>query len=182
MILLEARPWAGGVFDYRTRDYSSGVPFYRRSRELAEKIKAHSGIRFFSSTFMVGFYSNNLITAFQTGGETDSFAERYIEIKARSVVVATGCMERPLIFDHNDRPGVMQVGCAHRLAHTYGVMPGKQAVFSVGDNAGLEAAIDLLDLGMGIRAVADNRFDGQDEELLEALISRNIPFFRPFFS
>ena len=61
------------------------------------------------------------------------------------VVMATGCIERPLIFDHNERPGVMQVGCAHRLARTYGLVPGTEAVFSVGHDLGLEAAVDLAD-------------------------------------
>jgi sarcosine oxidase subunit alpha len=81
---------------------------------------------------MVGAYNNNLITAFQVGKAGDGFTERYIEIRSESVVVATGCIERPLLFDHNERPGVMQVGCAHRMARTYGLLPGSEAVFSVG--------------------------------------------------
>ncbi len=60
----------------------------------------------------MGTYNNNLITAFQTGTEKDVFTERYIELRANSVVVATGCIERPLLFENNERPGVMQAGCA----------------------------------------------------------------------
>jgi hypothetical protein len=111
---------------------------------------------------MVGAYNNNLITAFQVGKAGDAFTERYIEIRSESVVVATGCIERPLLFDHNERPGVMQVGCAHRLARTYGLLPGSEAVFSVGHDLGLEAAIDLFDLGLKINCVADIREDGQN--------------------
>jgi sarcosine oxidase subunit alpha len=77
-------------------------------------------------------------------------------------VVATGCIERPLLFDNNERPGVMQVGCAHRMARTYGLLPGNEAVFSVGHDLGLEAAVDLCDLGLKINCVADIREDGQN--------------------
>ena len=127
---------------------------------------------------MVGAYTNNLITASQVGKAGDLFTERYIEIRSDSVVVATGCIERPLLFDNNERPGVMQVGCAHRLARTYGLLPGTDAVFSVGHDIGLEAAVDLFDLGLRIACVADIREDGQNPELLLALAERKIPVMK----
>jgi sarcosine oxidase subunit alpha len=178
VILLEARPWPGGFFDYRSSNDASGIPLHQKARQLADKIEENRNIRFFPRTFMTGFYSNNLITAFQVGKETDYFDERYIEIRVESVVVATGCMERPAIFDHNDRPGIMQVACAHRLARTYGLLPGKRGVFSIGDDLGLEAAIDLFDLGLSVLCVADARPDGQASRLLEGLEKRGIPFMR----
>ncbi len=92
----------------------------------------------------------------------------------RICFMATGCIERPLLFDNNERPGVMQVGCAHRLARTYGLLPGSEAVFSVGHDLGLEAAVDLFDLGLKIKCVADVREDGQNPELLLALAERKI--------
>ena len=100
---------------------------------------------------------------------SDSFDERYIEIRAESVVVATGCIERPLLFENNERPGVMQISCAHRLAHTYGILAGREAVFSIGHDLGLEAAIDLHDQGLKIACVADIREDGQDAGLIGKL-------------
>ncbi|MBF0258698.1 MAG: (2Fe-2S)-binding protein [Desulfamplus sp.] len=178
VIIMESRPWLGGFFDYRTAEYKGGKPLYSRSRELASKVEAHSGIRVFKHTSMVGTYTNNLVTGFQIGGERDKFNERYVEIRANSVVVATGCIERPLIFDNNERPGVMQVACAHRLARTYGILAGDRAVFSIGHDLGLEAAIDLFDLGMKILCVADVREDGQNPHLLLELAKRNITFLK----
>jgi sarcosine oxidase subunit alpha len=178
VILLETRPWPGGFFDYRSAEYSRDVPLYKRAGRLAAEIGQRDNIRFFLNTSMIGFYGGNVITAFQTGKEADSFDERYIEIRAESVVVATGCIERPMIFDHNDRPGIMQVNCAHRLARTYGLLPGKNAVFSIGDDLGLEAAIDLFDLGLNVVCVADARPDGQGSSLIEGLEKRSIPFLK----
>jgi sarcosine oxidase subunit alpha len=58
-------------------------------------VKQTANIRVFTHTPMVGAYNNNLITAFQVGKAGDAFTERYIEIRSESVVVATGCIERP---------------------------------------------------------------------------------------
>ncbi len=178
VILLENRPWLGGVFDYRPAIYEGDLPVYRRAGQLAQQINDTPNIRVFTHTATVGSYNNHLVTAFQRGSETDPFDERYIEIRARSIVMATGCIERPLLFENNERPGVMQVGCAHRLARTWGLLPGQQAVFSIGDDLGLEAAADLADLGMTVAAVADTRMDGQNESLVNALARRNIPVYR----
>jgi len=178
VILLESRPWLGGFFEYRKAENGDGVPLFQRARQLAEKLEQASNVRIFTHTAVVGVYNNNLVTAFQKGLESDHFDERYIEIRAESVVVATGCIERPLLFENNERPGIMQIGCAHRLAQTYGLLPGEQAVFSIGHDLGLEAALDLFDLGLKISCVADIREDGQDSGLLERLAERNIPLLK----
>ncbi len=178
VILLESRPWLGGFFDYRTVEYAGGVPLYRRARELVQQLEQTPNVRIFTHTAMIGAYHHNLITAFQKGTETDHFDERYIEIQAQSIIVATGCIERPLLFENNERPGVIQIGCAHRLAYSFGVLPGKRAVFSVGHDLGIEAAIDLFDLGLEIPCLADIREDGQDAYLVARLAERNIPLLR----
>jgi sarcosine oxidase subunit alpha len=176
VILLEARPGLGGSFEYRPRVCSNDTPLYKQARNLARQVETTSNIRVFKQTSVIGTYTNSLITAFHRGGEYDNFTERYMEIRAGSVVVATGCIERPLLFENNEKPGVMQVACAHRLSRTYGLLPGKKAVFSIGHDLGLEAAIDLYDLGLKVLCVNDVREDGQDPNLLEKLEARNIPF------
>jgi sarcosine oxidase subunit alpha len=178
VILIESRPWLGGFFDYRAAPGRKGIPLFERARELVKAVEETPNIRVFSHTAVVGEYNNNLVTAFQVGREADHFDERYIEIRAQSVVVATGCIERPLLFENNERPGVMQINTAHRLARTYGLLPGENAVFSVGHDLGLEAALDLSNLGLKISCLADIREDGQDPELVAALEAQNIPFMR----
>jgi sarcosine oxidase subunit alpha len=178
VILLERRPWLGGFFEYRPAENGRGVTLFQSARELAQKLEQTPHVRIFPHTAVVGAYTNNLITAFQKGHDADPFEERYIEIRAESVVVATGCIERPLLFENNERPGVMQIGCAHRLARTFGLLPGERAVFSVAHDLGLEAALDLFDLGLEIACVGDIREDGQDPRLVSQLADRKIPFYR----
>jgi len=177
VILLESRPALGGSFAYRAARYT-GIPLYARAAELSAEVECNPLIRVFKHTSVLGTYHNGSVTAMQRGGKEDAFDERYIEIRAGSIVAATGCTERPLLFDNNERPGVMQAACAQRLARTWGVLPGKEAVFSIGHDYGIEVALDLADLGMKILCVADVREDGQDPELLAGLTERKIPFFR----
>ena len=40
VILLEARPWLGGSFDYRMQPGQDGQPLYERARELARQVAA----------------------------------------------------------------------------------------------------------------------------------------------
>ena len=177
-ILIEARPHLGGCFDYRTVSYSKDQALYQRARELAREVEETEGIRVLTRTSLAGVYGGGQVTAFQTGTGADPFDQRYVEVCAQSMVVATGCTERPLLFEHNERPGVMQAGCAHRLARTYGLVPGKEAVFSVGHDLGLEAAADLADLGVKICCVADIRQDGQDPQRVRSLEQRGIRYLQ----
>ncbi|MCU0573107.1 MAG: 2Fe-2S iron-sulfur cluster-binding protein [Syntrophobacteraceae bacterium] len=178
VVLLELRPWLGGFFDYRERAYSDGVTLHERGADLALQSESHPNLRVLKHTPVVSVYPTGQVTAFQRGGESFPFDERYVEIQARSIVVATGCNERPLVFENNERPGVMQPTCAHRLARTWGILPGRRAAFSVGSDLGIEAALDLADLGMEIACVADVREDGQDPELVAELTARSIPLMR----
>jgi len=178
VILMEIKPWLGGNFDYRSAAYLDGQTYHERAEQLVAEVDTTDNIRVFTHTANVGVYNNNLVTGFQIGKEGDVFNERYVEIRANSVVVATGCIERPLLFDNNERPGVMQAGTALRMANTYGLLPGKTAVFSIGHDLGLEAAITLYDLGMNIPIIADIREDGQDPALLQAVLDRKITILK----
>lgn len=177
-IILESQPWLGGCFDYRVTLYNDRMRLFERAGDLAARVESSPRIRVFKQTSMVGAYSNNLITAAQIGNDQEPFDSRYIEIRAKAVVVATGCIERPLLFENNERPGVMQISCAHRLARTYGILAGTRAVFSIGHDLGLEAALDLHDLGLKIACVADIREDSQNPELMIGLAEREIPLMR----
>lgn len=183
--LFERRPWLGGHLDWRVR---GGRPLAGETRALAEKLGDMDSVRVFSHAPVTGIWGDNLVTGFQCGGRDGgasgsanggsgaSFDETHWECRARAVVVATGSIERPLVFEHNDRPGVVQADTAIRLARTYGVRPGEAVAFSVGDDLGLEAAVDLASLGVDVRLVADARRGGHDPALADALSAAGIDF------
>jgi sarcosine oxidase, subunit alpha len=118
---------------------------------------ARTGVRVLLSTTATAIYQSNHVTAVQRGGPDDPFRLCACEIRAKGVVVASGAIERPLIFRNNDLPGIMQGSCAQQLVHTYGLAPGKRAVISGCHDGLLEVAHDLAEAGVHVAAVAEAR-------------------------
>ena len=49
------------------------------------------------------------------------------QLRARTIVMATGAIERPLVFSNNDRPGVMLASALRSYANRFAVAPDKRA-------------------------------------------------------
>jgi len=92
--------------------------------------------------------------------------ERLWQVRARHVVLATGALERPLVFPGNDRPGVMLAGAAATYLHRYGVLVGTRSVVVTTTDSGYRIAADLAEHGVRIEAIADLR--GRAGEAAEA--------------
>src|SRR5919202_687714 len=86
--------------------------------------------------------------------------QRVWRIRARSIVVATGAHERPVVFADNDRPGTMLAGAARTFLHRYGVLPGREAVVLTTNDSAYDAALDLHRAGVHVQAVVDARPEG----------------------
>src|SRR3954447_24363532 len=86
--------------------------------------------------------------------------QRVWRLRARSIVVATGAHERPVVFTDNDRPGIMLAGAARTFLHRYGVLPGREAVVFTTNDSAYDAALDLHAAGVRVQAVVDARPEG----------------------
>ena len=114
-------------------------------------------------TTAFGYFPHNLIglaerlTDHLAAPAPHAARERLWQVRARSVVLATGAVERPLVFPGNDRPGVMLAGAGRTYLNRYGVRVGARVVLVTATDAGYEAAIDLHDAGVEIAGIADLR-------------------------
>ena len=84
---------------------------------------------------------------------------RMYKVRAQRVVVAAGAFEQPLVFRNNDLPGIMLSSGAQRLMRLYGVAPGRRAVVASANEHGYEVALDLLDAGVEVAAIAELRHE-----------------------
>ena len=67
--------------------------------------------------------------------------QRYWQIVAKRAVLASGAIERPIVFGGNDRPGVMLAGAVRTYVNRFGVVPGRNAVVvTTGDDGWRTAA------------------------------------------
>ena len=83
--------------------------------------------------------------------------ERLWQVRAVEVVLATGAIERPLVFEQNDLPGVMLAGAARTFLNRYGVIPGRRAVVATAHDGAYRAALDLKAAGVQVGTIADLR-------------------------
>ncbi len=126
----------------------------------------HANIRALPRTTAFGYYQQNFvglcerITDHLADAKPGDVRERLWQVRAKQVILATGAIERPLVFADNDRPGVMLASAARILLNRFGVKCGTRAVvFTVTDDA-YQTALELHDAGVQIAAIVDMRADG----------------------
>ena len=81
---------------------------------------------------------------------------RLWQVRARQIILATGALERPVVFQDNDRPGIMLAGAVRRYLHQFALAPERTVVFTTNDDA-YRTAIDLVEAGQTVAAVIDPR-------------------------
>jgi sarcosine oxidase subunit alpha len=94
--------------------------------------------------------------------------ERLWQVRAKRVILATGSIERHMVFANNDRPGIMLASAARTYLNHFGVAVGRKVgVYTASDSA-YEAAFDLKRAGVTIAAIVDNRDKPGEAVLAEA--------------
>ena len=94
--------------------------------------------------------------------------ERLWKVRAKKVIYATGALERPIVFQNNDLPGVMLVSAVSELINCYGVCPGKKVVLAGNNDSIYSLARDLQACGAKIVALFDAR---QNSDLKNKFLS-----------
>ncbi len=162
VILCEQSSEFGGslLTDMATVD---GQPPAAWVQQAVATLAQNPRVTLLARTTAFGYFPHNLIGLNQR--LTDHLAnpphwcarERLWQVRARSVVLATGAIERPLIFPGNDRPGIMLSGAAQTYLHRYGVRVGSRAVIVTCGDPAYQTALDLRAAGVVIAAIADLR-------------------------
>ena len=124
---------------------------------------AAAGVTLLPRTQAFGYYAQNFVALAQNltdhlpSPSAAALRERLWKVRAKQVVLATGAIERPLVFPDNDRPGIMLASAARTYLNLYGVKAGSKAVVFTADDSGHAAALDLAKAGVTIAAIADCR-------------------------
>ncbi|WP_308259080.1 2Fe-2S iron-sulfur cluster-binding protein [Pseudonocardia sp. H11422] len=123
--------------------------------ELEEQVRAEPGIEVLTDSVVIGRWDDNWIGVMQRSHP--HVAERLVKVRAVSLVVAPGLVERPYVFEGNDLPGVMLSTAVRRLVNLYAVRPGERAVVLSANPEGDAAAADLRRAGVDVATVVDAR-------------------------
>ncbi len=108
--------------------YPSGNVKFRGSPQGIVGAEEAAELRVLHGATAFGYYDSNYVLVAQ--GQT------LWHIRARRVILATGAHEQPIVFENNDRPGIMLAGAVRKYITKYAVLPGRKVVvFTTNDSA-----------------------------------------------
>ena len=185
-LLVEEKPNLGGSTIYQNSEHfkinnqNSGSWLEKEINEI-KKIK-NLEIRLRTSVAAFHGYNfllarENLTAHLSIELRKNKTRQKLLKIRAKKVITATGSLERPLIFDNNDRPGILLSSAIKKYADLFGVACGEKNVLFTNNDSAYETALSLIQKGIKIEAVVDNR-EQVDSKLVYELEKNNIKIFK----
>jgi sarcosine oxidase, subunit alpha len=153
---------------------------------LAEELTHYPETQVLTRTCAFGYYADNFVGLIESLQDHVPPAirdplkprQRVWRIRAKQVVLATGAIERPLVFHGNDRPGIMLASAVETYLHRFGVKAGNDAVVMTNNSGGWQSAFALHDGGIRIASIVDAR-PAPEENLMRGAADRGIPVHMP---
>ncbi len=169
----ESQQFGGGFLRTASEEHLQWVGHVLRELEDS------SEVRLFKRTTVVGYYDgdflvmNERLTDHLGDTTTRSAREKVWRVRAKQVILATGAIERPLVFADNDLPGIMLSSAVSDYINRYAVTPGQNAVIFTNNDTAYRSVVHMLDNGIRVAALVDARPDVSDP-LLDTLAHRGV--------
>lgn len=167
------QPGGRALSENRTID---GQPAGAWAAQAIAELRTMPEVRFMPRTTIFGAYDDGVYGAVERVNDhlpvPPQFEprQRVWRIVARHCVLASGSIERPLVFGNNDLPGVMLAGAVRTYVNRFAVLPGRNAIVFTDNDDGWTTAADLLAAGGRVAAVVDSR-----EPVVVAEVARRFP-------
>jgi len=117
--------------------------------DAVAELDAMEEVTLLPRTTVTGYFDYNYFTALERVSDhlppavdDDMPRQRLWRIRARRAVLASGSIERPLVFADNDRPGIMLAGALRSYINRYAVLPGKDIAILTNNDTAYQAALD----------------------------------------
>jgi len=125
--------------------------------EVVREIEEMSNITHMQNSTAWAYREHNLVIVNEREVENPSILERSWRVRAKKVIIATGAIERSLVFANNDRPGVMLASAVQAFVNRYALKLGDNLVLFTNNDSVYAYIDDLLGVGINILAVIDSR-------------------------
>ena len=161
VILCDEQQEFGGAL-LSGNDEIDGKPAAEWVADATAELADMPEVRVLPRTTAFGYYDHNSVWLVERTGDhlppgSATYRQRLWKVRAKQVVLATGAIERPLVFADNDRPGIMLAGAARTYANRYGALPGRRVVVMTNNDSAYQAALDLAQAGVTVAAIVDLR-------------------------
>lgn len=163
VILAEDRPYMGGsLMDADEINNGASADWVRHTLDA---LSAVPEITLMRRTTVAGYYDHNVLVALERLYDHVAVPpahqprQRLWTIRAGEVVLATGAHERPMVFDNNDKPGVMLSSAVRTYVDRYAAAPGWHSAICTNNDDAYKTALLLRDRGLRVAVIADVRVD-----------------------
>jgi len=176
-LLLDEKAEIGGTTIYQNSDHfkiDNKISSDWLNNEINE-LKKLDNLEIKTRTSVAAYHGYNYLLARENltdhlskSEKQNKVRQRLLKIRSKKVIVATGSLERPLIFNNNDRPGIMLSSAVKKYADYYGVVCGKKNVLFTNNNTAYETAISLNKKEIKVQAIVDIREKSNSPIIKEA--------------
>ena len=162
VVICDEQAQFGGALRYESGARIEGLDGWSWAQRTAQALGGMDNVTLLPRTTAFGYYAQNMVGLVER--VTDHLAvpgdaprERLWQVRAKKVVIATGAIERHMVFADNDRPGIMLASAARGYLNHYGVAVGNNVGVYAANDSAYAAAIDLHKAGVRIAAIVDPR-------------------------
>ena len=136
--------------------------------ETLEMLHADPNVTLLPRTTAFGYYDQNFVGALERctdylGENAPGVRQRLHRIRAKQVILATGALERPLVFANNDVPGCMLASAVSTYIQRYAVVPGNTLVLMTTNDHAYHSAIEWHRAKRKVAAIIDTRPQAEGE-------------------
>jgi sarcosine oxidase subunit alpha len=162
VIIADEQVEFGGALRFETGAHIDGKSGWFWAQTIVSQLAKMPNVRLLPRTTAFGYYAQNIVGLAERvtdhlGDPGDKPRERLWQVRARRVILATGAIERHMVFDGNDRPGIMLASAARTYLNHYGVAVGKNVGIYTANDSAYWAAVDLTKAGVKVAAIVDLR-------------------------
>ncbi|MTI48068.1 NAD(P)/FAD-dependent oxidoreductase [Sporosalibacterium faouarense] len=154
VLLIDRNEKLGGQLIKQTHMFFGSEKQYASKRGfniseiLLDKLNDYKeNVEILNNTTVLGLYEDGVITATKD--------EKYVKIKPKATIIATGASEKVLAFPNNDLPGIYGAGAVQTLMNVYGIRPGKKVLMIGAGNIGLIVSYQLMQAGVEVVGIID---------------------------
>jgi len=175
VLLVDERPEHGGSLLGSNNEITSidnMSPKDWIEKTYSELLK-NKNIKILNRTSVAAYHNYNYLIMMQNltdhlneDNKKNKIRQRLWKVRAKKVILATGSIERTMIFDCNDRPGIMLSSAVRKYLNHYAVKCGNNAVIFANNDDAYETAISLHNKGIKIEAIIDIR-EGSEGDLVK---------------
>lgn len=169
VVLCDDGTQAGGSLLFRS-GFIEGKPGVKWVADVVLELERADAL-VLTGTTAFGIYDHRLVGLNQRS--MDGAPDRLFRVRAKSIVLATGAIERPLPFGNNDLPGIMSAEAALVYLRRFGVAAGRKVVIATNHGLAFETAEALSAAGADV-TVVDYRMNGPTPAGLHVLKGRTV--------